>query len=120
DPKRLRGWKRPAREPIRECRAINELEDEGVSAVRLLGTVDRRDVRMIERGQRARLAFEPRQTIGMLSDVGRQDLESHLAAKLRVARAIDLAHTAGAEQRSEDVCTETAASQCFSALVGHV
>ena len=37
----------------------------------LLKTVDRGDVRMVERGQHLRLALEPRQTLGVFAEAFR-------------------------------------------------
>ena len=66
----------------------------------LLDAVDRGDVRVIQRGEHARFALEARQAIrDRPRTTSRQDLERDVAPQLRVARAIDLAHAAGAEQR---------------------
>ena len=68
-------------------------------AVALLEAVDRRDVRMIERGeQRALRARSARRRSGSAANDARQDLDRDVAPELRVARAIDLAHAAGAER----------------------
>ncbi len=55
------------------------------------------DVRMIERGERLRFALEARETLGVIGERRRQNLQGHVAAELRVAGAIDLAHPAGSE-----------------------
>ena len=52
---------------------------------------------MVQRGERLRLAFEARQTIRIGGKQLRQDLQRHVAVQARIARAIDLAHPAGAE-----------------------
>ena len=57
------------------------------------------DVRMVERREDLRFALEAREPIGIVAnDVG-QDLDRDVAFQLRVARAIHLAHAAGAERR---------------------
>ena len=56
----------PARDPLRERLAFDELEHQRLEAVRLLEPVDRRDVRVVERRQHLRLALEPRQALGIL------------------------------------------------------
>src|SRR5204863_7742647 len=56
-----------------------------------------RDAAVAERGERLRFALEPREAIGIGGDGIGQDLDRHVAIELRVARAIDLAHAAGAE-----------------------
>ena len=47
------------------------------------------------------LALEPGERVGILGEVGRQHLDGDVAIEPRVARAVDLAHSAGA-QRSQD------------------
>ena len=56
---------------------------------------------MIQCRQRARLAAEPRELIAADSRAVRQDLDAHVAAELRVARPIDLAHAAAADERDD-------------------
>ena len=74
---------------------------------RFFEPVDRRDVRMIERGEDLGLALEAGEALGVVCEQVGQDLERDVATELRVARAIDLAHAAGAEQREDFVGTET-------------
>ena len=52
---------------------------------------------MIERGEHLRFALEPREPSGIARERLRQDLDRDLAIELGVARAVDLAHAAGAE-----------------------
>ena len=56
------------------------------------------DMWMIERRQGLGLALEPREPIAVAREVGRQHLERHVAVEFRIARAIHLAHAAGADQ----------------------
>ena len=56
------------------------------AAVDTLQAVNRRDVGMIERGQHARLAFEPREPLRVCRERGRQNLDGNLAASV-VSRA---------------------------------
>ena len=46
-----------------------------------LEAVDRGDVRMVQRGQRLRLALEPRQAVRVSGEHVGQDLDRHLAAE---------------------------------------
>jgi hypothetical protein len=48
----------------------------------------RRDVRVIQRRQGARFAFETRETIGVARDGVREDLDSHVAPEARVVGTI--------------------------------
>ena len=73
--------------------AFDELHHERV----LFDTVDVRDVGMIERREDFRFALESREAFAIVGDIGGQDLDRHFALQLRIARAIDLAHAAGAE-----------------------
>ena len=56
--------------------------------------VDARDVGMMEGRQQLRLAFEPRDPIGVGGHFTWQRLDRDLALQLAVARAVHLAHTA--------------------------
>ena len=62
-------------------------------------SVDRADVRMIQRRERPRFALESRQPRRVAGERLRQHLDRDLAAELAVARAVDLAHAADADQR---------------------
>ena len=52
---------------------------------------------MVQRRQRLRFARESRQAIRIAREEIRQDLDRDVAIELRIARAVDLAHPAGAE-----------------------
>ena len=52
---------------------------------------------MVERGEHLRFALETREPVGVVRRTSRQDFDRDIASELRVARAIDLAHAAGAE-----------------------
>ena len=93
--------KRPACDEVRERRPIDQLQDERLLAVRFLEPVDRRDVRMIQRREHLRFALEARQAIGIEREQFGQDLQRNVTIQLRVARAVHLAHGAGAEQRDD-------------------
>ena len=58
-------------------------------------------MRVVERGEHARLALEPRQALGVARELVGQDLDRDLAAELGVASAIHLAHAADAELRED-------------------
>ena len=76
-------------------------------------TVDRRDVRMIQRRKRLCFACEPGKPIGVVRERVREDLQGDVAIEPGIARAIDLAHPAFADQRGDLVDTEAATgSEC--------
>lgn len=56
---------RAARSPLRQILALDELHDESVRASGLLEPVDGRNVRMVERRERPRLALEADQALGV-------------------------------------------------------
>ena len=62
---------------------------------------------MIERGEQLRFALEPRETIRVADEGVGQHLDRDVAAQLGVARAIDLAHAAGAERRDDFIGPES-------------
>jgi hypothetical protein len=85
-------------------------DDEPV--VRLAAVVvDAEDVRVRERGERLGLALEAREHRGIASERGGEDLERDVAIELEVARAVDLAHAAGADGRDDFVRPESVAGR---------
>jgi hypothetical protein len=83
------GWlghdgNRSSREALLEVLALDELEREEGLAVGLLEPVDRGGVRVVERGEQIRLALEAPEPLGVLRDLGRQDLDRHVAVEVRV------------------------------------
>ena len=70
-------------------------------------------------GEHARFAVEASQAVGVSRENARQDLDSHIATELRVARAIDLAHAASPDSGLDLIHTETPARQHGSAEVAY-
>ena len=100
---------RTALETIGERRSLDELQDERrLPPSTSSSAVDRADVRMIERRQQARFAREPGAALRIGGEVRGQNLDRDVATEPAVARAIDLAHAAGAERR-DDRCRSRAA-----------
>jgi hypothetical protein len=94
---------RTARDARAEILALDQFHHQRAGAGRrgarrrgVLEPVDAGDVGMVERGERARLALESHQPIGIVRERLRQDLERDIAPEPGVAGAIDLAHAAGA------------------------
>ena len=67
--------------------------------------IDLRDVRMVERRQRLRLALETGEPVGIGREELRQDLDGNVAIEFQIAGAIHLAHAAGAQKRHDLVRT---------------
>ena len=102
DRQRLVDRDRPARNALRQVLALDELHHQRTDTVGFFETVDVRDVGMIQRREGLRFAREPREPFGVArEDIG-QHLDRDVAIQLRIARAIDLAHAAGA-QGGEDL-----------------
>ena len=68
-------------------------------------------LRMIERREDLRFALKRASRSGSAGRRLGQNLERDVAIQLRVARAIDLAHPAGAEQRDDLVVAEPGSSR---------
>jgi hypothetical protein len=66
---------------------------------------------MIERGQDERFALESRTTGSVRGKCFGQNIEGDISLQPRVARAIDLTHSANADTLVELVDTETTAAQ---------
>ena len=91
--------------------ALDELHGQEVDAARLLHRVDRHDVRVVQRGHRAGLALESLEPFRARRHLRRQHLESHVAAELRVPRAVHLSHPARADRREDLVGPEAGAGR---------
>jgi hypothetical protein len=86
--------------------ALHQLHDQGAHASCFFDPVEVRDVRVVQGRQHPRLALEARQPLGILREEVRQNLQRDVAPQLRVARAIDLAHSACPERRDDLVRTQ--------------
>ena len=105
----LVGRQRTSCNPLGQRRAPYELHREGADRAGLLHAVDLSDVRVVERREGSGLTLETQEPFGVVRDVTGQHLESHVAVKSRIARAIHLAHPAGTEQRDDLVRAEPGA-----------
>ncbi len=104
----------PAPETIGQRRALDELHHERTyagsrSSGAFLEAVELRDVLVVQRGEDLCLTLKPRHAIGIVGEVVRENLDGDVAAKLRVARAIDLAHSTRAKPALYLVHTDTSA-----------
>ena len=77
--------------------ALDKLHDQCADVTGLLEPVDSRDVRVVQRGQGLGFALEPREAIRVGGERHGENLDRNVAPQLGIARAIDLAHAAGAE-----------------------
>ena len=81
-----------------EGAALHQFHDQDEQAVDLLDGVQRHDVGMVERGDGLRLALDAGAALGVPLQVGRQDLQGHVAVEAGVQGAVDLAHAALADE----------------------
>jgi len=96
-PNRFIDRQPPVRQQFGERVAVDELHDQPAAAAELGELVQRCDVGMVQRGERARFAPEPCHAVGVVADVGIDDLDGDVALQHRVAGAIHLAHATRAE-----------------------
>ncbi len=90
--------KRTAGEHVGRRSSLGQFHDEEQVSVptllRFFQTVDLRDVRMIERGERLRLTLESGQPVGVVRHGCGQHLDGHRAFEAEIVGAVDLAHAA--------------------------
>jgi hypothetical protein len=110
DGESLVARERSACDALGQCVALNEFHDERGGPVRV-HTVDLRDVRVIERGHSARLAFEAHQPLGIKGEPIRHDLEGNVSVQRRVTGAVHLAHTADSDD-GDDLMSANASAGC--------
>ena len=91
--------------------ALDQLHREEVDPVRLFHGVDGHDRRVVEGGERLRLAPEALQPLGAPGHLARQHLEGYVTAELGIPRPVDLAHSAGAERGGDAVVGQGPADQ---------
>ncbi len=94
---RGRDGERAARDPVGQCLAGHKLQDQRGHPVVGLEAVDGADVGMIQRGQDARFALEPREPVAVGGERRRQELDRDLAPERRVAGPVHLTHPARAQ-----------------------
>ena len=104
---------RPAPEAFGEILSVDELHreemrDGSVRERRLLEGVELGDVRVVERGEDLRLALEAGEAVGVGGEGRGQQLQGDVAVEARVGRAVDLAHSSGADRGDDLVRAETA------------
>ena len=93
----------------RQVLTLDEFHDERREASALLKSVDRSDVRMIQRGEDLGFALKTRQPIVVSCERWRQDLDRDLTLQLGVGRPIHLAHAPFADLGGDLVGAEASA-----------
>ena len=88
----------PPGDAVRERWTFDELQHERLNAIGVFETVNRRDIRMVQRGEDLRFTPETREAIGIQREGRGPDLERDVAIEVGIVRPIDLAHAAGADE----------------------
>ena len=89
--------------------ALDQLQYQSAHAADVGHAVNRSDVRMIERGEHARFAFEQGAALRIRGEGWRQDFYRNVSSECVVVRSIDFTHAADAEQRAECIAAKMAA-----------
>jgi hypothetical protein len=103
---RVGNRQRAALDDIGQRRSLDEFHHEGA----LFHTVDVRDMGVVQRCERTRLAFESRELLGAMRKLVGENLHGDVAAEPRVARTVDLTHAALAEKADDLVQANARAS----------
>jgi hypothetical protein len=103
DRQRVGRGNAPARDQIRERRALDELHHNRIAA---LEAVHLGDVGVIELGENLRLALESREAVGVVGDRGWEHFDRDVATKTGIAGPINFAHAARAQRREDFVVPE--------------
>jgi hypothetical protein len=109
DRQRLGDRDRALRQPVGQCRPLDQFEDERLRPARLLEAVNRADVGMVQRGERPGFALEAGDAFVALRHGGREHLDGDVAVESCVARAVHLAHSALTEQAGDVIRAEAGA-----------
>ena len=101
DSQRLGNWQRP-----RRMLAFDQLQNQEIGPVEFLQSVNRGDMRVIQRRQRPCLAAQTRHSLAIACELVGQRLDRDVAAESDVVCPVDLPHTARAEGRDDLVGTD--------------
>ena len=100
---------RAAFQMVAQGLAIDQLADDVDQPILAAGVVHGEDVGMVQRACRPRLLFETLAASGVVRHVRSEHLDRYGAAQACVARAVNVAHAARAQQGNDFVGTDPAA-----------
>ena len=86
------------RQSVGQRFSLDEFQHQPLNAVALFDAVDGGDVRMVQRGDHARLALEARDPVRVGGELGGQHLDRDVTTELGVVGAVDLAHAAATQE----------------------
>ncbi len=120
DLQRVFEWNWAAPDLFRECFASNELQDQKTRAVRFVDIVDCCDIGMVQRCEHFSFPLKSCQTLRIATEFVRKNLDGDFALQFGVARSVDFAHTALAEQSGDlvraELCADREGHECRAAL----
>jgi hypothetical protein len=93
-------------EPLCQCRALDQFQDQRQHLAVVHDVIDGADVRMVERGQQSCLAPEAGQAGRVVGHLRRQDLQRYLTAQARVLGTVDLAHASTPQPFDDAIARE--------------
>ena len=100
------GGHRPRAQHRRQRAAFDGLHRDVRPAVGFADFEDRADVGMVQCRRRGRFALEEGASIGIVGDIGPEDLHGDGAAEHRILGEVDLAHAASTEKADNSESTE--------------
>ena len=89
----VRGWQRTGAHARAQRLAVDEFRRDEMPAICFADVVNRDDVGMVERRHAPRFPLKAPQTVFVLSEPRRDDLERELAAKPQILGEVHLAHS---------------------------
>ena len=104
-----REWQRAASEPLGQRLAFEQLHDQEVSPLVAADVVKRRDVRVIQPGDRLGFALKTGSSFRQVGKIIEQHLDGNGSLETRIARFIDLTHAAAADARKNLVVAQSRA-----------
>jgi hypothetical protein len=119
DRRRHPAIERPRGEPRSKVGALDQAHGDEEHPIGLVGLVDGQDVGVVDGGRHLRLAQEPGAGLGIVAELGRDDLERHLAAQAGLLGEVDDAHPATADDGLDPVRSELGAEARVGTGRGH-
>ena len=107
-------------DPVLQRLALQQLHGDKWPTLEFANVVNRADIRMVQRGSRARFAPEPLNRLRVLGNVVGKKLQRHVAAQARILGLIDHAHSPTAQFFQHVVVGDSAASNRSSIRHRHV
>jgi hypothetical protein len=110
---------RTFQQPLGERRSLDQLEYQGGHSVDPLEAIDGADVLVVESREYLGFALEADQTVRVLGEERREDLDRHVAIELAVARAVHVAHPATAKVVDDRIRAELPSDERRGLLCSH-